>query len=89
MVLVWGDMTHTVHVERIKGITDILIIDLPGARSAYVTFNLYSGFRQAISEDRRLYHVPHLLEHMVFDGSQAYPSVEQLGAELSEGGAIS
>ncbi len=79
-------MHHTTHQTTING-TEVLFIHVPNARAVFFSINIFSGYRYAITENVQHFHIPHLLEHMVFEGSQNYPAPELLMDQLSKDGA--
>lgn len=79
-------MHHTTHQTTING-TEILFIHVPNARAVFFSINIFSGYRYAITENVQHFHIPHLLEHMVFEGSEHYPAPELLMDQLSKDGA--
>lgn len=80
---------HSTTVYPLAGGAELLFINVPNAAAAYVTFNIHSGYRHAISESIDQYPVPHLLEHMVFNGSKNYPSLDVLSRAIKKGGTYS
>lgn len=66
---------------------EILIIDVPNTQAVYFTIYVNSGFRFAMRDGTDYYHMPHLLEHLVFEGSQGLPDSVKLASELFAGGS--
>lgn len=79
-----NDMQHEVSEHELVGGAKLLAVDTPGAISFYFSSHVRNGHRFC---DPKIYEVPHLLEHLVFEGNTRYPepiefksAVERLGA---------
>lgn len=81
--------THTTSVHKLENGAELLLIHTPAARSVFMTINIHSGFYHAVEKNPATLHLPHLLEHMVFEGSKNYPSYSQLMTALNQKGSYS
>lgn len=78
------DMQHEVSEHELEGGAKLLAVDTPGAISFYFSSHVRNGYRFC---DPASYDLPHLLEHLSFEGNQRHPeplefksAVERLGA---------
>lgn len=78
-------MQHTTEIKTI-GATDVLYINVPNARTVFISIYVHSGYRYALADNPEHFHLPHILEHIVFEGSKAFPDGIDLQQELSKGG---
>lgn len=65
---------------------EILYIDIPGVTTFDLAIGIRSGYRFANRDNPDLYELPHILEHMVFDGSRHYPDYDSLESAFTVGG---
>jgi len=79
-----NDMQHEVSEHKLEGGAKLLAVDTPGAISFYFSSHVRNGHRFC---DPSIYEVPHLLEHLLFEGNKRYPepidfksAIERLGA---------
>lgn len=79
-------MRHETIESKLDNGIKLLFIDVPDSNHFDLAIAINSGYRQASIESTEHYEVPHLLEHMVFDGSRAYPSQEALNDIFSLSG---
>jgi predicted Zn-dependent peptidase len=79
-------MKHATHESTLDNGIKLLVIDVSDSNHFNLVIAMNSGYRQATLEDIEQYEVPHLLEHMVFDGSASYPSQEALNDIFSISG---
>lgn len=63
-------MKHTLHEIVLDKGSRLLIIDVPGSTSFYANAIVRAGFGFA---DPAKYELPHLLEHLAFEGTKKYP----------------
>lgn len=82
-------MKHSVKEHVTKGGTNILCINIPGIQSCEIAIAIRSGYRFSMQEDPTKYEAPHILEHLVFDGSRSYPSSDDLQDVFSRAGGES
>lgn len=85
----YGELSRMKHVTRESTLDNgikLLVIDVPDSEHFDLVIAINSGYRQATIENIEQYEVPHLLEHMVFDGSKTYPSHEALNDIFSMSG---
>jgi predicted Zn-dependent peptidase len=79
-------MKHFVSEKTLKNGLDILYLDVPGSSSFDLAIAVKSGYRYASVEDIDKYELPHILEHLVFDGSSSYRTSDDLQKIYSSGG---
>lgn len=79
-------MKHSVAEKKFKNGLTILYIDIPGAKNFDLSISINSGYRYASKDDVTKHELPHILEHLVFDGSQNYPGSDDLEKIFSSGG---
>lgn len=82
-------MKHSLAETTLKNGIKILYIDVPGSKSFNLAIALNSGYRFATKDDIDKYEVPHVLEHLVFDGSEKYQTSDELQGVFSSGGGES
>jgi len=77
-------MQHEVSEHELAGGAKLLAVNTPGAISFYFSSHVRNGHRFC---DPSIYEVPHLLEHLLFEGNKRYPepiefksAIERLGA---------
>lgn len=73
-----GRMKHSLHRKTLENGMNLLIIDVPESRHMDVAIVVKAGYRIAANSESTPPEVPHLLEHMVFDGSSHYPTSDDL-----------
>ena len=72
-------MKHTLHQTKLNSGTRILFVNVPGSRSYYFNTICNAGYNYA-SYDK--FELPHLLEHLAFEGSKKFPELGQMSYEL-------
>jgi zinc protease len=77
-------MKHFVKKEKLDSGTNLMLINVPGSTSITLSVILRAGFYY--SEPGR-YEVPHILEHMCFDGTKSYNSKIKFAKEAEKFGA--
>lgn len=82
-------MQHKVTEKKLENDITVLFIDVPGAKSFDLAIAINSGYRFSTKDDIDKYEIPHILEHLVFDGSQKYPTNDDLQGIFSLGGGES
>lgn len=82
-------MKNTTTEKKLANGITLLYIDIPGVSSFDLAIAFNSGYRFASCDNIEKYELPHMLEHMVFDGSRAYRSNDELQAVFSNGGGES
>jgi len=82
-------MKHSVSEKKIKNGIKILFIDIPDSNNFDLAITFKSGYRFATKDDPAKYEIPHILEHLVFDGSNKYPTSDMLQDVFSSGGGAS
>lgn len=76
-------MKHTISVYTLEKGSQLLVVNAPGAESTYMSISIRGGFR---SVSRSKYHVPHLLEHMVYEGSANYSTSQAISEAIERNG---
>lgn len=79
-------MRHSLHISTLSNGTRILFVNVPGSMTYYFSAVPNAGFNYA---ENKLFELPHLLEHLAFEGSKNYPQPGQLGYELEKIGGWS
>jgi predicted Zn-dependent peptidase len=79
-------MQHSIHIQLLDNGQKILFIDCPGSTTYYFNTICFAGYNYA---ERDKYELPHLLEHLAFEGSKKYPKSGQLAYELEKLGGWS
>ena len=64
------NMEHKLETHDLAGSAKLLVVNMKSAASNYFGSFVRAGFRFA---DRKKYEVPHLLEHLAFEGNRQYP----------------
>ncbi len=72
-------MKQTLHTIVLTKGTKILFVNVPDSRSYYFNSVCNAGFNYA---DRDKYELPHLLEHLAFEGSKGYPKKGEMAYAL-------
>lgn len=72
-------MKHSLHTTTLKNGSAILFVNAPGSSSYYFNTITNAGFNYI---DAAKHELPHLLEHLAFEGSKNYPKEGQMGYEL-------
>lgn len=81
-------MKHTLsHHTTSRGLP-VLLIDIPESPVVDISISTRSGFRFAVQQGVQYYEVPHLLEHMVFEGSKHYPDYDELQDIFTQKGGL-
>ena len=74
-------MKHTLHIKTLENGTRILFVNLAASSSYYFNTINNAGFNYV---DISKHELPHLLEHLAFEGSKNYPKEGQIGYELEK-----
>lgn len=77
-------MQHETKIHELVGGAKLLSIHIPNTISFYWSSYIRGGFRYA---QQNLYELPHLLEHMAFEGTKTYPNPYDFKAEVEKNGA--
>jgi len=72
-------MKHTLHDIVLDKGSRLLAIDVPGSSSFYVNAIVRAGFGFA---DPAKHELPHLLEHLAFEGTRNYPEPKDLAFQM-------
>ena len=81
-------MKHSVQQFETSGGMSVLIIDIPGAPAVDFHLAIRSGFRFAAADGIEI-DSPHILEHVIFEGSKKYNSYDSLQEIFTRGGGES
>lgn len=82
-------MQHSLYTKTLSNGIDMLFIDIPGVNSFDFVIAFNSGYRFATIDSIDKYEIPHVLEHLVFDGSKEYPNIDKLQDVFQNaGGAV-
>lgn len=79
-------MKHTTHTELLPNGIRLLLIDVPDTSNFELVISIGAGYRVATKNDIERYEIPHVLEHMVFDGSSKHDTADELQAIFNAGG---
>lgn len=79
-------MKHFLHPVKLKNGVRILFVNVPGSMTYYFTTTTNAGFYYSQNDK---YELPHLLEHLAFEGTKNYPKPGDLGYELEKIGGWS
>ena len=72
-------MKHSLHTQELENGMHLLVIDVPGSRHMDVAIVVKAGYRVAAKNGEAIPpEAPHIVEHMVFDGSARYPTSDEL-----------
>lgn len=82
-------MKHSISEKKIKNGIKILFIDIPDSKNFDLAIAFKSGYRFATKDNPAKYETPHILEHLVFDGSDKYSTSDTLQDVFSSGGGVS
>jgi predicted Zn-dependent peptidase len=74
-------MKHTLIKKELKNGTRILFVNVPDSSSYYFNTICNGGFNYS---QKSKYELPHLLEHLAFEGTEKYPKPGQMGYELEK-----
>ncbi len=77
-------MKHTLHRTKLKAGSEVLIIDVPNSPALYYSTIVRAGLRYGDPERSEL---PHLLEHLAFEGNKDYPDGQDFAFEVEKLGA--
>jgi predicted Zn-dependent peptidase len=83
-VRIIGRMKHTLHRSKLRGGSEVLIIDVPNSPALYFSTIVRAGLRYGDKERSEL---PHLLEHLAFEGNKDYPDGQDFAFEVEKLGA--
>lgn len=79
-------MKYTTATKTLSNGIEIMYLDIPGITTFDLAIGINSGYRLANNDNPDLYELPHILEHMVFDGSRNYPDYDSLEEVFTTGG---
>lgn len=82
-------MKHSVTKKTLPSGIELLLIDIPGVASFDMAIAFNAGYRFATKNNADIYEAPHVLEHIVFDGSKKYENSDALQDVFSRGGGYS
>ena len=74
-------MKHTLHTTKLNNGAEILFVNVPGSTSYYFNTIVNAGYNYATKDK---YELPHLLEHLAFEGSANYPKSGQMAYQLEK-----
>jgi len=74
-------MKHTLHTTKLINGAEILFVNVPGSTSYYFNTIVNAGYNYATKDK---YELPHLLEHLAFEGSANYPKTGQMAYQLEK-----
>ena len=74
-------MKHSIHINKTKDNAEVLFVNVPGSSSYYFNTICNAGYNYA---DKERYELPHLLEHLAFEGSKNYPKPGDMSYELEK-----
>lgn len=77
-------MKHTLHKTQLKAGSEVLIVDVPNSPALYFATIVRAGLRYGDKERSEL---PHLLEHLAFEGNKDYPNGQDFAFEVEKLGA--
>lgn len=77
---------HEYSVKKLNNGSDLLVINVPNRQTYYFSAAVRGGFNYAPDGKWEL---PHLLEHMFFNGNENYPEPESFDYEIERAGAYS
>lgn len=66
-----GQMKHSLHQEQLSSGVRVLFIDVPNSSTFSFNTVVRAGFKYA---DPKAFELPHLLEHLAFDGTTQHPT---------------
>jgi predicted Zn-dependent peptidase len=69
---------HSLLKRTLKNGIELVIIDVPKSNLFNITIAVKSGYRFTTGKYTDKYETPHILEHMLFDGSRSFPSNQAL-----------
>lgn len=78
-------MKHSVEEFGFENGLRGVVVDVPGANVINLEIHFNSGFQFA---HRRIYELPHVLEHLIGCGSKRYPQPNQFKAQVQKNGAF-
>lgn len=76
-------LDHAISSDEIFPGVPLTIIQTPGKALVHFTTVVYSGFFLA---GKQYYELPHLLEHLAFEGNTTYPNGKAMSVELETAG---
>lgn len=82
-------MKHSVTKKTLANGIELLLIDIPGVKSFDMAIALNAGYRFATKDNTDVYESPHVLEHIIFDGSKKYKNSDALQDVFALGGGYS
>jgi len=77
-------MKHTLHTISLDGGAQLLAINTPGARSMQFNTLVRAGWDYI---NAKQFELPHLLEHLAFQGNKQYPSSQEFSFDVEKNGA--
>lgn len=81
-----GRMKHTLHQEVLSCGVRVLLVDVPYASTFSFSTVVRAGFKYA---DPNAFELPHLLEHLAFDGTKQHPTPAEFAFVLEGEGTDS
>ncbi len=81
-----GRMKHTLHQEQLSCGVRVLLVDVPYASTFSFSTVVRAGFKYA---DPKAFELPHLLEHLAFDGTKQHPTPAEFAFVLEGEGTDS
>lgn len=82
-------MKYSCKNVQTKNGTPLLLVDVPDTKNCEIAIAVRSGYRVAYRDDTTKYETPHILEHLVFEGSDKYPTSDELQDVFTKGGSES
>ncbi len=79
-------MKHSLHHAKLSGGSELLLIDVPNSPALYFSSIVRAGLRYGEPKRSEL---PHLLEHLAFEGNKDYPDGQDFAFEVEKLGAYS
>ncbi|MDP4038733.1 MAG: pitrilysin family protein [bacterium] len=77
-------MKHTLHKINLKSGAKLLAINVPNA--ATIDFRIYTRAGYRFTETN-IFELPHLMEHLAFEGNKTYPDSLKFAFEIEKNGA--
>lgn len=77
-------MQHETKVYELDSGARLLVVNIPNTISFYWASHIRGGFNYAPTA---IYEMPHLLEHLAFEGTKSYPDSYKFKAEVEKNGA--
>jgi len=77
-------MKHVLHKISLKSGAKLLAINVPGSNMFNLCLAVKAGYRFV---DQEQFELPHLMEHLAFQGTKSYPDSLKLAYEIEKDGA--